>query len=158
MNARDTELLREFYASFSLEDKRRVVFLARKGNITLQSNRHNAERLFHRLEKSLEGNFALRRVYHDHKLYYIKREQVEIAPSEEGTVDELYLPHHAVKKETQGEAKWWIIFDGSSHENHAPSLSDVLEMGPNFLPEILATRQRFRCIQQGSMALLGMHS
>jgi hypothetical protein len=32
-------------------------------------------------------------------LDYIKKEQVEIAPSEEGTADEFYRPHHAVKKE-----------------------------------------------------------
>jgi hypothetical protein len=32
-------------------------------------------------------------------LDYVKKEQVEIAPSEEGTADEFYLPHHAVKRE-----------------------------------------------------------
>jgi hypothetical protein len=50
MSARDTALLRKFHASYSLEDERRVVSLPRKGNITLPSNHHNAERLFHRLE------------------------------------------------------------------------------------------------------------
>jgi len=38
-------------------------------------------------------------------LDYIKKEQVEIAPSEEGTVYEFYLTHHAVKKEKRGETK-----------------------------------------------------
>jgi len=69
MNARNTTLLQEFHASFSFEDQRRVVSLPRKGNITLPSNQHNAERLFHRLEQRLEGNFSLRQVYHDHMLY-----------------------------------------------------------------------------------------
>jgi hypothetical protein len=72
MNARDTALLQEFHASYSLEDQQRVVSLPRKGNISLPSNRHNAERLFHRLEQRLEGNVALRHVYHDHMLDYIK--------------------------------------------------------------------------------------
>jgi hypothetical protein len=38
-------------------------------------------------------------------LDYIKKKQVKISLSEEGTVDEFYLPHHAVKKEKRGEAK-----------------------------------------------------
>ena len=98
LNARDTALLRGFHASYSLEDQRRLVSLPRKGNITLPSHHHNNERLFHRLEQRLEGNVVLRHVYHDHMLDYIKKKGVEIAPSEEGTVDEFYLPHHAVKK------------------------------------------------------------
>jgi hypothetical protein len=69
---------------------------------------------------------------------------VEIAPSEEGTVDVFYLPHHAVKKEKQGEAKWRIVFEGSSHEDHAPSLNDALEIGSNLFPEMLATLLRYR--------------
>ena len=32
-----------------------------------------------------------------------------------------------------------IVFDASSHEQDSPSLNDVLEIGPNLLPEILAT-------------------
>ena len=36
------------------------------------------------------------------------------------------------------------MFDASSHESNAPSLNDVLEMGPNFLPEIFAILLRFR--------------
>jgi hypothetical protein len=58
-------------------------------------------------------------------LDYIRKEQVEIATSEEETADEFYLSHHAVKKEKRGETIWRIVFDGSSHEDHAPSLNDV---------------------------------
>jgi hypothetical protein len=155
MSARDTALLREFHASYALEDQRRVVSLPRKGNITLPSNHHNAERLFHRLEQRLEGNAALRQVYHAHMLDYIKKEQVEIAPPAEGTAEEFYLPHHAVKKEKRGETKWRIVFDGSSHENHSPSLNDALEMGPNLLPEILATLLRFRLYPVGIIGDIG---
>jgi hypothetical protein len=43
-----------------------------------------------------------------------------------------------------GESKWRILFDGSFHEVHVPSLNYALEMGPNLLPEILATLPRFR--------------
>jgi hypothetical protein len=155
MNARDTALLQEFHASYSLEDQRRVVSLPRKGNITLPSNRHNAEILFHRLEQRLEGNVALRHVYHDNMLDYIKKVQVEIPHTEEGTADQFYLPHHTVKKEKRGEAKWRIVFDGSCHEEHAPSLKDALEMGPNLLPEILKTLLRFRLYPVGIIGDIG---
>jgi hypothetical protein len=36
------------------------------------------------------------------------------------------------------------LFDASSHQKGAPSLIDVLEMGPNLLPELFATLLRFR--------------
>ena len=35
-------------------------------------------------------------------------------------------------------------FDASSHETNAPSLNEVLEMGPNLLPEVFAILLRFR--------------
>jgi hypothetical protein len=54
------------------------------------------------LEQRLEGNVASRHVYHDHMLDYIKKELGEISHPEEGTADEFYLPHHAIKKEKPG--------------------------------------------------------
>ena len=94
-------------------------------------------------------------MYHDNILDYMKKEQVEIAPFEEGTVDEYYLLHHAVKKEERREAKWRIVFDGSSHEDHTLSLNDALEMGPNLLPKILATLLRFRLYIVGIIGNIG---
>ncbi|GBN55039.1 hypothetical protein AVEN_138555-1 [Araneus ventricosus] len=51
------------------------------------------------------------------------------------------------------------VFDGSSHSQGHPSLNEVLEKGPNLLPEILATLLRFRLHKQaiicdGSQAFL----
>jgi hypothetical protein len=88
-------------------------------------------------------------------LDYIKKEQVEISPSEEGIADEFYLTHHALKKEKRGETKWRIVFGGSSHEEQAPSLNDALEMGPNLLLEILATLLRFRLYPVGIIGDIG---
>jgi hypothetical protein len=149
LSSRDSALLREFHASYSTEDQQRVVSLPRKGSITIPSNRHNSVKRFHTLEKRLEGNEALRHVYHAHMLDYIRKLQVEIAPPEEEAIGMYYLPHHAVKKEKVGDAKWRIVFDGSFHEDHAPSLNDALEMSPNLLPEILATLLLFRLYPVG---------
>ena len=46
-------------------------------------------------------------------------------------------------------------FDGSSHEDNVPSLNDDLEMGPNLLPEILATLLRFRLYPVGIIGDIG---
>ena len=69
---------------------------------------------------------------------------MEVAPAEDSTTTLFYLPHQAVKKEKHGKTKWRIVFDVSSHETNAPSLNEILEMGPNLLPEILAILLRFR--------------
>ena len=45
-----------------------------------------------------------------------------------------------------------IVFEASSHESGSPSLNDFLEMGPNFLPEILSVLLRFRLCE---CAILG---
>ena len=49
-----------------------------------------------------------------------------------------------MKTENHGKTKWRIVFDASSHETNAPSHNEVLEMGPNLLPEIFAILLRFR--------------
>jgi len=49
-----------------------------------------------------------------------------------------------VKKVRNGRMKWRIVFDASSHESNAPSLNEVLEMGPNLQPEIFAVLLQFR--------------
>jgi hypothetical protein len=143
MGPQDPAILRDFHASYSLEDQQRVVSLPHKENITLPSNRHNTERLFRRLEQRLESNVNLRHVYYDHMVDYIRKEQVEIATSGEEAQDKFYLPHHAVKKEKRGETKWKIVFDGSSHADHAPSLNDARD-GPELtsgdLSDIAAIR------------------
>jgi hypothetical protein len=149
LSARDSTLLREFRASYSIDEDRRVVSLPRKGGITIPSNRHNAEKLFYTLEQRLERNGALQQVYHALMLVYVWKKQVEIVPPGEEATDVYYLPHHAVKKEKQGDTKWRIVFDRSPHEDHAPSLKEALEMGPNLLPEILGTLLRFRLYPVG---------
>jgi hypothetical protein len=104
LSARDSALLREFRPSYSIDEERRVVSLPRKGDITLPSNRHNAEKRFHMLEQRLERNGTLRQVCHALMLDYIQKKHVEIVPPGEEATDVYYLPHHAVK-EKRGDTK-----------------------------------------------------
>ena len=110
---------------------------------TLPSKRLNAERL-NNLMKRLENNEALKQMYHDQMLNYIMRGQVEAAPMEDSTTTVFHLPHQAVKKEKHGKTKWRIVFDTSSHETNVPSLNEVVEMGPNLLPEFFCDSSKIQ--------------
>lgn len=68
---------------------------------------------------------------------------MELAPTTENSTGVFYLTHHAVKKQRRRKIKWRIVFVSSSQEGNSLSLNDVLGMGPNLLPEVLATLLRF---------------
>jgi hypothetical protein len=85
----------------------------------------------------------LRIIYEAQILDHVLKEQVELASTTEEYTAVFYLPHHAVKKERRGKIKWRIVFDAFSSDGKNPSLNDALEMGPNLLPEVLATLLRF---------------
>jgi hypothetical protein len=140
----DSQILQEFHDSFRTEDGRRVVSLPKKDICELSPNRSNAERRFRTLQKRLRQDGALRSIYEEHMLDHVVKQHVELAPITDDATGVFYMPHHAVKKERRGNIKWRIVFDASSSEDNNPSLNDVLEMGPNLLPEVLATLLRFR--------------
>jgi hypothetical protein len=75
---------------------------------------------------------------------HVVKQHVELAPHTEESTGVFYMPHHVVKRERRGKIKWGIVFDASSNESDSPSLNDMLEIGPNLLPEVLATLLRFR--------------
>jgi hypothetical protein len=143
MGAKDSALLEEFHASFHIQDQRRVVSLPRKLGVVPPNNRMNAARRLSSLRERLDNNEALKEIYNAQMLDYILKGQVEVAPPEDSTMV-FYLPHQAVKKVKNGRTKWRIVFNVSSYGRNAPSLNEVLEMGPNLQPEILAVLLRFR--------------
>ena len=110
----------------------------------LSLNRDTAGRRFHTLQKRLQQDGTLRTIYEEQILDHVMKEQVELAPTTENLTGVCYLPHHAVKKERCVEIKWRIVSDASSSEGNCPSLNDIFEMGPNLLPEVLATLLCFR--------------
>jgi hypothetical protein len=144
MTAGDSEILQEFHNSYRRERGRRVVRLPKKNRCDLSQNRDTAERRFRTLQKRLQQDDVLRTIYEEQMLDHVVKQQVELPPTTENSTGVFYLPHHAVKKERRGKIKWRKFFDASSKEGNSPSLNDVLEMGPNLLPEVLATLLRFR--------------
>ena len=85
-------------------------------------------------------------------LDYIQRGKLDVVNSGEEQEGTFFLPHHAVSKEKCQDTKWRIIFDASSREKGASSLTDTLEMGPNLLPEIFAT---LLCFRLNPVAIVG---
>jgi len=144
LTAGDSQIQQEFRDSYRIEHGRRVVRLPKKNMCDLSLNRDTAESRFRTLQKRLQHDDALRTIYEEQMLDHVMNEQVELAPTTENSSGVFYLPHHAVKMERRGKIKWRIPFDASSSEGKSPSLNDVLEMGPNLLPEVLATLLSFR--------------
>jgi len=87
---------------------------------------------------------ALWAIDKEQMLDHVVKQQVELAPTMGESSGVFYLPHHAVKKERCRKIKGRTIFNTSSSEGKSPSLHDVLEMGPNLIPGVLATLLRFR--------------
>jgi hypothetical protein len=77
-------------------------------------------------------------------LDHVVRQHVELEPTMAKSTGVFYLPHHLVKKERRGKLKWRIVFVVSSSEVNSPTYIDVLEMGPNLLPEALAALLQIR--------------
>ncbi|GFQ95402.1 integrase catalytic domain-containing protein [Trichonephila clavata] len=91
------------------------------------------------------ANTELKQKYAKQMQDYIDKKQVEaVLKDTQNEVRLFYLLHHAVKKITNEEIKWRIVFDASSHSPGHPSLNDALEAGPNLLTDILAMLLRFR--------------
>jgi hypothetical protein len=79
-------------------------------------------------------------------LDHVVKQYLELEPTMEKSTGVFYLPHHLVKNERRGKLKWRNVFDASSSEVNSPSLIDVLGIGPNLLPEVLAALLRFRLL------------
>ncbi|KAJ4437633.1 hypothetical protein ANN_17778 [Periplaneta americana] len=143
-SSKDSAIIQAFEDSYLIEEQRRVRSLPRKEGIIPPTNRYNAQRRFHNLEKRLQGNAHLKEIYYTQMMDYIVKGHVKLVALGSQPYDEFYLPRQLVKKEKRGKTKWRIVFDASAREADGPSLNDSLEMGPNLLPEILSILLRFR--------------
>ncbi|GFQ69957.1 DUF5641 domain-containing protein [Trichonephila clavata] len=135
-----------FHQSFNIIDGRQVVYLPWKPEVKLTSSNYDtAIHRFNSWTRRIHTNTELKQKYAKQMQDYIDKKQVEaILKDTQNEVRLFYLPHHAVKKITNEEIKWRIVFDASSHSPGHPSLNDALEAGPNLLPDILAMLLRFR--------------
>jgi hypothetical protein len=139
----ESQILQEFRDSYCIEDGRRVLRLPKKNICEVSPNRSNAEIRFRSLQQRLRQHDALRAIYEGQMIDHVAKQHVKLAPHTEESMGGFCMQHHVVKRECRGKIKWRIVFDASSNKSNSPSLNDVLEMGPNLLPEVLATLLRF---------------
>ncbi|GFT42722.1 integrase catalytic domain-containing protein [Nephila pilipes] len=146
LSTHNAELLSNFHQSFKIIDGRRVIHLPWKPEVKLTSSNYDtAIRRFNSWTRRIHANTELKQKYAKQMQDYIDKKQVEaVLKDTQNEVRLFYLPHHTVKKITNEEIKWRIVFDASSHSPGHPSLNDALEAGPNLLPDILAMLLRFR--------------
>ncbi|GBN69084.1 hypothetical protein AVEN_251531-1, partial [Araneus ventricosus] len=125
MSTLNREILKQFHDSYKVIDGRRVVNLPWKKDRSLSSDNYDVS--LQRL-KSLQKKFKntdFQNIYTELMQDYIDKNQVEI--TQETPVNEsrtFYLPHHVVKKQKNNNAKYRIVFDGSSHSPGHQSLNE----------------------------------
>jgi hypothetical protein len=114
-DAKESAVLQAFHDSYRTEDIRRGVSLPKKENVTLLTNRQNAENTFKSLERRLRKNANLRHVYYTHMQDYMQRGQVEVIDHDEKQERTFYLPHHALCKGKGGGAQSGELYSTHPH-------------------------------------------
>jgi hypothetical protein len=101
---------------------------------------------------SLENKFrkdpALKRDYTEFIKEYIRLNHMELVPPTQMNVNErVFLPHHAVTKETSTTTKLRVVFDASAKTTTGVSLNDAVMVGPKLQNDLFDIIIRFRTHQ-----------
>lgn len=100
-------------------------------------SRSMALKRFLSLEKKLKMNPALREEYHKTITNYLMSDHLRKAPLlNEQCLQQYYLPHHAVVKESSSTTKVRVVFDASCRSLDGTSLNDHLLTGQKLQRDI----------------------
>ncbi|KRZ58658.1 hypothetical protein T02_1348 [Trichinella nativa] len=112
--------------------------------VQLPDNYTLAECRLRSVERSLMKDPVKQREYSAVINEYLRQGWAEEVTTQTGQPGKSwYLPHHAVYKNTDGQLKSWIVFDGSA-KYAGVSLNDNLETGPNLQTDLVGILLRFR--------------
>ena len=106
-----------------------------------------AQAMFKRMKNRLKEVDEYRNVFNE----YVSFGAIERDPDERMDVG-YFLPHHAVLRPSSDTHKVRIVFNASHKMKDGFSLNDVLETGPNILPNVATILMKFRW---GAVALTG---
>ncbi|XP_064478015.1 uncharacterized protein LOC135391621 [Ornithodoros turicata] len=139
----DNPVLQRFRETTCLTDKRYVVRLPWKGELTnLGSNRDLARRRLDALTRTLRSDPDLLEEYDRTIRQYLKDNHAERVPIEyecSNSCRVYYRPRHAVIRRDRETTKVRIVFDFSSKAPGLESLNDLSDPGPNLNPDIYST-------------------
>ncbi|KAG7198935.1 hypothetical protein KM043_015747 [Ampulex compressa] len=130
-----------------LEESRRFVVSLRTGpNIILGRSKEVALSRLHSLDRRLNRQPDLKRMYHEFLQEYEDYGHMQeiTVNTERDKEDSFYLPHHAVIREQSLTTKLRVVFDTSSKTSTGISLSDKLQVGPNVQQELIEIILHFR--------------
>ena len=134
-----------------MQNNRFVVGIPFKSDATpLDDTFVQAKRRFLYLEKRLEANLALRKIYSDFIHEFQELNHLEAVPNEELVKKDSevnFLPHHCVHKEDSTTTKLRVVFDGSAKSSTGVSLNGSLMVGPTVQEDLFSILIRF-CFQQ----------
>ena len=144
----DCETLREFEQKirFDSDENRYVVQLPWKSNADqLCDNYRSTAVRYGKLKYKLDQDANLKKRYENamcemENLNFIER--VDVQETTENRV--FYLPHRPVVRESSTTTKVRPVFDASARGPNGVSLNNVVDQGPNLLPNLLHVLLRFR--------------
>ncbi|XP_058456510.1 uncharacterized protein LOC131433913 [Malaya genurostris] len=111
----------------------------------LHDNRYNAQRRFLSLERKLDSNIEIKKLYHEFIQERISLGHMqEVPPAEEDLSPQYFLPHHAVLRLNSSTTKLRTVFDASCKSQSGISLNDVLLVGPTIQDSLISIVMRFR--------------
>lgn len=121
-----------------------IVKLPLKQNVSvLGDSRQVATKRFYSVEKRLENDNKLKKMYVDFMKDYIELgHMTEI--NEYSNEIEYYLPHHHVLRECSTTTKLRVVFDGSAKTTSNVSLNDIQNVGPVMQSDLYTILIRFR--------------
>lgn len=100
---------------------------------------------FYNLEKRLNQNAEMKRLYLDFMQTYEKMGHMTQVELEEPTHNkECYLPHYGVLKGASTTTKLRVVFNASASTSSGLSLNDVLKIGPQIQNGLFSTIVKFR--------------
>ncbi|XP_063377545.1 uncharacterized protein LOC134664729 [Cydia fagiglandana] len=148
--SKEEELCEEIYKTTTTRDDtgRYIVHLPLKESVedTVKScgeTKQQATLRFKQLERKFEKNYHLKKEYakviHEYlELGHMKRTEVE------DDAAAVYLPHHAVVKETRDTTKVRVVFDASAKGSRGVSLNNAMMIGPTLQPGLRSLVIRWR--------------
>ncbi|XP_063994322.1 uncharacterized protein LOC135171624 [Diachasmimorpha longicaudata] len=101
-----------------------------------------AQKRLNSLENKFKKNPSIRRAYEEVINEYITLGHMTKASEE--NPEGLFLPHHAVIKETSITTKLRVVFDGSAKTSSGVSLNEALMIGPTIQDDLFSLVLRFR--------------
>ncbi|XP_018366031.1 PREDICTED: uncharacterized protein LOC108763156 [Trachymyrmex cornetzi] len=102
----------------------------RENKALLGESRTIAEKRLIHLERKLKVNERFRESYVAFMIKYIKLGHMSAVLSHcEQTHFNIYLPHHGVVQESQGDSKLRVVFDASAKTSSSVSLNETLMIG-----------------------------